>query len=105
MADTSEYTIEERLVAAMGVHERQVNSKSMKNVMEYFVARFENAAPPRLSAVGKENGQCSRREGHPQGLNAIQTWHNLSKKIRSNPHGNVLLKWEYQNQLCEYTLH
>ncbi|PSN39453.1 hypothetical protein C0J52_17706 [Blattella germanica] len=53
MAGTSDYT----------------NGKSMKNVMDDFVARFVKAAPTKktLFRVGKENifnGQCSR-SGRP----------------------------------------
>ena len=44
MADTSDYTIEERLVAAVWVHERQINGKSMRNVMDDFVTRFAKSA-------------------------------------------------------------
>ena len=43
MADTSDYTIAERLVAAVLVHERQINGKSMRNVMDDFVTRFGRA--------------------------------------------------------------
>lgn len=54
MADTSDYTIEERLVAAVWVHERQINGKSMKNVMDDFVARFVKGAPTKKTLLAWE---------------------------------------------------
>ena len=51
MADTSGYTIEERLVAAVWVHECQMNGKSMGNVMDDFVTRFAKSAPTKKTLL------------------------------------------------------
>ena len=50
MADTSSYSIEERLVASVCVHERQHTGQTMSQVMAAFRERF-NKAPPRRAAV------------------------------------------------------
>ncbi|KAG2470010.1 RBL2 protein, partial [Polypterus senegalus] len=44
MGDTSIFTIKERLVATVWVHERPVTGKSVKNVMDDFVVRFGKAS-------------------------------------------------------------
>ena len=54
MADTSDYTIEERLVAAVWVLERQINGKSMRNVMDDFITRFEKSAPTKKTLLAWE---------------------------------------------------
>ena len=54
MADTSDYTIEERLVAAVWVHERQINGKSMRNVMDDFVTWFAKSAPTKKTLLAWE---------------------------------------------------
>ncbi|KAJ4442124.1 hypothetical protein ANN_11990 [Periplaneta americana] len=102
MADTSEYTSEEHLVDFVWVHERQVNGKSMKNVMDDFVARFEKAAPTRKTLLLWEKKAFTtgnaQRNGRPS--TKLQRWHNLS----NNPHENVLLSGDYQNQPCGNTI-
>jgi hypothetical protein len=46
MADTSSYSIEERLVASVWVHDGQHTGQTMSQVMAAFRERF-NKAPPR----------------------------------------------------------
>ena len=50
MADTSSYSIEERLVASVWVHERQHMEQIMSQVMVAFLERF-NKAPPRRATL------------------------------------------------------
>jgi hypothetical protein len=50
MADTSSYSIEERLVANVWVHERQHTGQTMSQVMAAFRERF-NKAPPRTATL------------------------------------------------------
>jgi len=50
MADTSSYSIEERLVASVWVHERQHTGQTMFQVMSAFRERF-NKAPPRRATL------------------------------------------------------
>jgi len=45
MADTSSYSIEERLVASVWVHEAQHTGQAMSQVMAAFRERFNNAPP------------------------------------------------------------
>jgi len=42
MADTSSYSIEERLVASVWVHERQYTGQTMSQVIAAFRERFNN---------------------------------------------------------------
>jgi hypothetical protein len=42
MADTSSYSIEERLVASVWVHEKQHTGQTMSQVMAAFRERFNN---------------------------------------------------------------
>jgi primosomal protein N'' len=50
MADTSSYSIAERLVASVWVHERQHTGQTMSQVMAAFRERF-NKAPPRRATL------------------------------------------------------
>jgi hypothetical protein len=50
MADTSSYSIEERLVASVWVHKRQHTGQTMSQVMAPFRERF-NKAPPRRATL------------------------------------------------------
>jgi hypothetical protein len=50
MADTSSYSIEERLVASVWVHERQHTEQTMSQVMAAFRERF-NKAPSRRATL------------------------------------------------------
>jgi len=50
MADTSSYSIKERLVASVWVHERQHTGQTMSQVMAAFWERF-NKAPPRRATL------------------------------------------------------
>ncbi|BFZ22980.1 hypothetical protein BsWGS_26019 [Bradybaena similaris] len=45
MADTSPYTIEERLIAAVWVHDRVLEKRSMTDVSAKFQERFKKPAP------------------------------------------------------------
>ena len=49
-ADTSSYSIEERLMASVWVHERQHTGQTMSKVMAAFRERF-NEAPPRRATL------------------------------------------------------
>ncbi|XP_039610021.1 uncharacterized protein LOC120529867 [Polypterus senegalus] len=51
MGDTSVFTLEERLVATVWVHERPVTGKSIKNVMDDFVVRFGKASPTKRTLL------------------------------------------------------
>ena len=50
MADTSSYSIVERLVASVWVHERQHTGRTMSQVIAAFRERF-NKAPPRRATL------------------------------------------------------
>ena len=50
MADTSTYSIEERLVASVWVHERQHTGQAMSQVMAAFRERF-NPLKPELNPI------------------------------------------------------
>ena len=50
MADTSSYSIEERLVASVWVHERQHTGQTMSQVITAFREWF-NKAPPRRATL------------------------------------------------------
>ena len=50
MADTSSYSIEERLVASVCVHERQRTGQTISQVIAAFRERF-NKAPPRRATL------------------------------------------------------
>jgi len=50
MAETSSYSIEERLVASVWVHERQDTGQTMSQLMAAFRERF-NKAPPRRATL------------------------------------------------------
>ena len=50
MADTSSYSIEERLVASVWVHDRQHTGQTMSQVMAAFRERF-NKDPPRRATL------------------------------------------------------
>jgi len=54
MADTSSYSIEERLVASVWVNERQHTGQTMSQVMSAFRERF-NKAPPRRTTLLDRN--------------------------------------------------
>jgi hypothetical protein len=51
MADTSGYSIEERLVASVWVHERQHTGQTMSQVRAAFLERFNKAPPPRATLL------------------------------------------------------
>jgi len=51
MADTSSYSIEERLVASVWVHERQHMGQTMSQVMAEFWERFNKAPPQRVTLL------------------------------------------------------
>ena len=46
MADTSSYSLEERLLASVWTHDRVHSGKSMEDVRHDFTARFGKPAPP-----------------------------------------------------------
>jgi len=46
MAETSSYSIEERLVASVWVHKRQHTGQTMSQVIAAFRERFNKAPPP-----------------------------------------------------------
>jgi len=46
MADTSSYSIEERLVASVWVHKRQHTGQTMSQVIAAFRERFNKTPPP-----------------------------------------------------------
>jgi hypothetical protein len=54
MADTSSYSIEERLVASVWVHEKQHMEQTMSQVMAAFRERFNKAPPRRATLLGWE---------------------------------------------------
>jgi len=54
MADTSSYSIEERLVASVWVHERQHTGQTMSQVMAVFRERFNKAPPQRATLLDWE---------------------------------------------------
>lgn len=51
MADTSVFTIEERLVACVWVHERPKSGKTMDKIMDDFVVRFGKPSPNRKTLL------------------------------------------------------
>lgn len=55
MADTSSYSVEERLVASVWAHERPHTGKSIEDVRGDFVRRFHKAAPPKRTILRWEN--------------------------------------------------
>lgn len=54
MADTSAFSIEERLVATVWVHERANTGKTIEDVMNDFVVRFEKPSPSRQTLISWE---------------------------------------------------
>ena len=54
MADTSSYSIKERLVASVWVHERQHTGQTMYQVMAAFQERFNKAPPRRVTLLDWE---------------------------------------------------
>ncbi|XP_078450968.1 U11/U12 small nuclear ribonucleoprotein 25 kDa protein isoform X2 [Lampetra planeri] len=55
MADTSSYTIEERLVVSIWAHERSHTRKTMKDVRKDFCERFNKDAPPKWTILRWEH--------------------------------------------------
>ena len=84
MADTSPFTVEERLVAVVWYHERRNTNKTTKRVQEDFEERFGKPAPSKsnLHLWEKKAFQSgsvldSKRSGRPKnrdlGIQNIQT--------------------------------
>ncbi|XP_078454245.1 carboxymethylenebutenolidase homolog isoform X2 [Lampetra planeri] len=51
MADTSSYSIEERLVVSVWAHERSTTRKTMKAIRKDFCERFNKKAPPKWTIL------------------------------------------------------
>ena len=47
MCDTSDDTLEERIVASVWIHERPQRRKSMRQVLDNFAQRFRKKPPPK----------------------------------------------------------
>ena len=54
MTDTSVYSIEERLVASVWVHERPNTGQTMSEIMDMFTERFEKTAPCKATLLDWE---------------------------------------------------
>jgi len=54
MADTSSYSIEERLMASVWVHDRQHTEQTMSQVMAAFREQFNKALPRRATLLDWE---------------------------------------------------
>ena len=61
MADASKYTIEERLIVRVWVHEKERTGETYKEIGENFFLRFNKAAPseaklPKFSQADRHGG-------------------------------------------------
>ena len=52
---TSDYTLEERIVASIWIHERLRTGKSMRQVRDIFEQQFGKESPSKQTLLGNEN--------------------------------------------------
>jgi hypothetical protein len=55
MCDTGNYTIEQRIVVSVWIHERPQTGKTMKEVRDDFQQRFGQEAPPKQTLLRWEH--------------------------------------------------
>ena len=82
MADTSSYSIEERLVASVWVHGRQHTGQTMSQVTAAFWERFKKAAPRRAILLDWEKNERSLFE-------VLKTGRGVGEKQRAWKHAAV----------------
>jgi len=81
MADTRNYSIEERLVASVWVHERQHTGQTMSQVMAVFWERFNKASPRRAILLDWEKRAFTlgNVKDRPQSGRKICAWKHVQR--------------------------
>ena len=54
MCDTSDYTLEEKIVACVWIHERSQSGKLMRQVRDDFRQRFRKEPPPKQRLLTRQ---------------------------------------------------
>ena len=90
MDDTSSYSIEERLVASVWVHERQHMGQTMSQVMAEFWERFNKAPPQRVTLLnwGKRvftRGNVKDRPRSGRKITRLETCAAVAASIERSP--------------------
>ena len=100
MTDISVFTVEERLIAAVWVHDRIRNDMTMEDIRSAFTERFGKPAPSRsnLYLWEKKVSFWIRQEvaGLKNERKRVLVFTNHCNSPPRNPSENVLLNLEYQ---------